>query len=136
MILNWRVPVALLIMLMALGITAQWFYWPKLPDRVATHFDVAGNPDDWMSKQSATIVSLVLAIGLPLLFYAVGLLIRIVPASTINIPRREYWLAPERRAESIVWVQGFLRWFSCAMAAFAVSLNHLRILLLLRFNGL
>lgn len=32
--------------------------WQKLPDRVATHFDLAGQPNGWMSRQEALLVIL------------------------------------------------------------------------------
>lgn len=75
------------------------YYHPLLSERIASHFDIAGHPDDWSSKESFFLfwgfTILFLNVWVPL----VGLLIRKLPPSMINVPHREYWLAtPERKA--------------------------------------
>ena len=34
------------------------FVWQKLPDRMATHFDLAGQPNGWMSREEEVVVML------------------------------------------------------------------------------
>jgi hypothetical protein len=43
-------------------------YYPELPDRVASHFDAAGNPDGSMSKAGFLALTLALGVGDCLLF--------------------------------------------------------------------
>lgn len=72
-----------------------------LPDRVPSHFDALGRVDGWSSLTSMlvlwTVLGVMVLLGLPLL-------IRLVlsgEATWVNLPHgtKEYWLAPERRAE-------------------------------------
>lgn len=63
----------------------------ELPDRVATHFGFGGEPNGWMSRQGTVTFMAGMGIGLPLFLLGVASLVRVLSASLINIPRREYW---------------------------------------------
>ena len=72
-----------------------------LPDRVPSHFDATGHVDDWSSRTSVLVTSAVIG-----LFVLVGIpaLTRALTAGDgtwVNLPQasKEYWFAPERRAE-------------------------------------
>ena len=41
-----------------------------------------------------------------------------VPVSLINIPHREYWLSPERHAETIKIITGFMLFLACILVVF------------------
>ncbi len=74
-----------------------WVY-PELPARIPSHFGASGRADGWMSPQAfvlfnAVVPALVLAVLL-----GCGLLVGRLPARWINVPHRDYWLAPERIA--------------------------------------
>jgi serine/threonine-protein kinase len=34
--------------------------------------------------------------------------------ASINLPKKEYWLAPERRAETFAYFESFCAWYGCA----------------------
>ena len=73
----------------------------SLPATVASHFDAAGRANAFMSRASYTRVMLALAVGIPLSVGMLpGLLMRL-PGARINLPNREYWLAPDRRDATI-----------------------------------
>lgn len=95
------------------------------PERVATHFNGAGQPDAWSSRQGHLIFWICFAVLMPLgmstLFYSV----RFMPAGLVNIPHREYWLAPERREDTAAKMQSMGVWFSCWMSVFFLGLYQL-----------
>jgi len=43
----------------------------------------------------------------------------------VNIPYREYWLHPDRRADSLSWLSGMLSWISVGMSLLMLVLSHL-----------
>lgn len=89
-----------------------------LPERVPTHFGPGGAPDGWMSRQGYFAYMLALSVGFPVLLTAlVAFAPRIAPR-WINVPNREYWLAPARRHELL----GFLASHACWLGA-ATSLT-------------
>lgn len=68
-----------------------------LPARLATHFDMQGRPNGWMSR--ANFVDFMLAFGIIVPAFIVGTMTfsGYIPVSFVKLPNRDYWLAPERR---------------------------------------
>lgn len=80
-----------------------------LPSTVATHFDVNGVADDWMSRADYLLFIGIPPCALAALFALTGRTLRRFPARMINLPRRDHWLAPERKADTDAL---FLRWMA------------------------
>lgn len=74
--------------------------YARLPERMASHFGANGVANGWMSRDGYVwfMVGVVTFVSLTVLA-AFGS-VRFLPNSIINIPRRDYWLAPERRDET------------------------------------
>lgn len=100
---------------------------PFLPERVATHFDGAGRPNGWMSRTGHLAFTLALGTGLPAVMVGTCFMVRYLPARMINIPRREYWLAPERRALTSTYLFRHSIWLGCLSVSFVLCI-HLLIL--------
>jgi len=95
--------------------------------RIATHFDIHGNPNGWMTRSKYAWVSIVVSVGLPLLLAAIGYGVRFLPVNrfTFKIPNRDYWLVPERRGEVYACVLRFCLWVACLEAVFMLALHIL-----------
>lgn len=76
-------------------------YSALLPDTMATRFDLAGDPNGWMTKRGFIMFYTALLIGMTGGFALASLWVGRLPDSKINIPHKAYWLAPERREKSI-----------------------------------
>jgi serine/threonine-protein kinase len=98
-----------------------------LPERVASHFDGDGNANDWMSRT----VYLFFIGALPLFFCGIltliGLLAKTFPKKCFNIPHRDFWLAPERRAMFSAFLLRRMLWLVCLMTVFFGGLHGLTI---------
>ena len=79
--------------------------YPRLPERVATHFGFNGTPNGWMSRAADAAFTL--------------------GTSAINIPNRAYWLAPERRRETDDKVFTLGLWIACLSVALFLGLHVL-----------
>ncbi len=101
---------AILLALIALAAFQAAYYYPSLPETLASHFDGAGNPDGWSSRTSFIWMSLGITGLVILTFLAVGPCIKLLPHGMINLPNKDYWLAPERRKQSIARIQTQLIW--------------------------
>jgi hypothetical protein len=56
----WQALIGLLwLALPAIGLR-YWLLWDRLPARLATHFDAAGHPNGWMSREGSCVFTLVL----------------------------------------------------------------------------
>jgi uncharacterized membrane protein len=101
------------------------YYYPVLPDPMASHFDGAGRPDAWMSKRSFFIFE-ALILGLIVLeFTLLPWLIGKMPLSLINMPNKQYWFADERREETLAVIGRFFEWFAAALLALFTAVNQL-----------
>jgi uncharacterized membrane protein len=99
--------------------------YPRLPDRVATHFGVSGTPNGWMSRSADATFTLGTAAFLALICAGTTYLTRFLPDSAINIPNRAYWLAPERRRETDDKVFTLGLWIACLTVALFLGLHVL-----------
>jgi uncharacterized membrane protein len=86
------------------------YYLPMLPDPLATHFDAAGRANAWSDHTSFVRSVAVLVAITAAIFFGGGLLGRI-PDRLINLPNKDYWLASERRDETLAFMCDWLRWF-------------------------
>ncbi len=123
--LSRRVAIGLIILLTAGSIVQNAFYWNHLPERVATHFNAQGEPDAWMNRTAATAMMLGFQLGIPLFVLMMAWLASSLPSSMVNIPHREYWLAPERREPTLRYMRDCMAWIAVLTSIFMMSINHL-----------
>lgn len=102
--------------LAALGLAVQQH--GSLPARVASHFGREGQPDGWMSRDTHTMTQVGITLFIALLFFALAMFMPRLPDRFINLPHREYWLAPKRRAETFAWLSGMLLCLGAALQVF------------------
>jgi uncharacterized membrane protein len=108
----------LLFLLIALNIGASGYYYARLPERVASEFDLAGEPKSWMTKGTFVIFNIALLILFPAFMLAVSWLSTKLPKRMIDMPNRDYWFAPERRAETAASVMRFMLWMAVGAEVF------------------
>jgi uncharacterized membrane protein len=78
-----------------------------LPERVATHFGRGGAADGWMTREAYTWTMALMQAGLPLLLLgALGNIPRRAERF-VNLPHKDYWFAPERRAATAATLRGY-----------------------------
>jgi uncharacterized membrane protein len=90
-------------------------YYPRLPATMASHFDARGIPNGWQPKAAFFAGFLLVTALAALVALIVPRLIASVPAQYINLPNKDYWLAPERREASFEFLQTQMAWFGCAL---------------------
>ncbi len=116
-----RVFIFLLVVMVLHGI----YYYPQLPEQVASHFDASGRPNGWMTRGTFVGFYWGMAGLAALIFLGLPRFLRRAPNKRINLPRREYWLAPERRAETVAYLGRQLLWMGSANLIFFIGVFHL-----------
>lgn len=96
------------------------FYSSRLPRTVASNFDIAGNPNGWMSKQSFIAVYGGFIAVFLLLAFGSQLLITRIPASSLNLPNRAYWLSSDREAQTRADLSDLTTWIFVGILIFLV----------------
>jgi uncharacterized membrane protein len=114
-----KFPLLLFLALLAAAAALIFRLAGQLPDLVAVHFDAAGRANGFMTRAGCRDFMLLSTLGVPLLItLATALLPRVLPASLINIPHRDYWLAPERARDSLAFLSEQGLWFGCIFVVF------------------
>lgn len=106
----------------AIALTASY-----LPPVVASHFVAGGGANGFMPHGAYLVLMLALAVGLPLLIVALSGIANRVPARYMNLPNRDYWLAPEREAETRAYLAGHGAYFA-SVAALFIGYLHLLVI--------
>ena len=99
------------------------FYVSYLPDCVATHFDGGGHPNGWMNRSSYMLFMVIFSFVLPLFLIGISYTCRFFPDKYFNIPHRDYWLAPQRRAETFSYLVTHSLWFACIALSFIIGIH-------------
>ncbi len=89
---------------------ALWCY-PRLPEQVSCHFVASGQPDAWSSKMDYLRTHFITAAIMPAMLLGFGLAMPQIPDSLISLPNSDYWLAPERRQQTLDNIMTQLLWF-------------------------
>ena len=114
----------LLFVLVAVG-GFVFFTSQGLPDVVASHFGRGGAANGAMGKGAYTVFMLVMSIGVPLLVAGSTVLVKRLPPQLVNLPNKRYWLAPERRAESLEALGSLSAGFAAGLAVFLAFVHWL-----------
>ena len=72
-----------------------------LPPVVASHFDGGGAANGFMSRQFYIWFMLAFVVGIPLLLVVLPNLALRHTRIPFNLPNRDFWLAPDRRQETV-----------------------------------
>ena len=96
----------------------------ELPDQVAAHFNLAGEPDRWTSHQSYVALFVGFLLVYPaLMVLAFSWLPKKWP-HLINIPNRNYWFEAERRERTLGYLAERGCWFSILLLVLIAALHY------------
>jgi len=109
-----RIPRILFFAIVFLAIAQCIHDYPLLPDRLASHFGASGIPNGWMTKSQFFITFAVILLPALAVEFWVSHGIAKKSDAKLRLPNKEYWLAPERRAETFAYFDSFFAWYGCA----------------------
>jgi uncharacterized membrane protein len=117
-----RWALGLLLTLWAVMIGRIISVWPRLPERMAAHFNARGQADGWMSRDGFVLFWLGISGALTLLLFTLA---SWIPWAIFNVPNRHYWSDPVRqplaRRRMAVWCA----WFAVGLNLLLVSVLEL-----------
>ena len=113
-----RRPLFLWLLFTAADALVSAYYWPRLPHLMAQHFDAAGRPNGFASKESFFALMAGLIVGLGVLLFGLPKVLRRLPFALVNIPHKDYWEAtPERQKLAWDMVEQQMDWLAVAVNA-------------------
>lgn len=104
-------PVSKLLLFLSfiLGIAYLYLSYETLPEYVAIHFGAGGKADNWSQSGLFLLIGTLIYGFTNLLWFSMSFILRKFPSGLINIPKKDYWLAPERKDRSVII---FEPWFN------------------------
>lgn len=118
-------PGALLAALLAAAAFQLAWAYPQLPETVATHFDGAGRANGWMPRDTFVAFQVGLISIMLVSFVGLPRWLGRLPAQSFSLPHRDYWLAPERRDQTLAAIRRQMMWLACAIVGMIVAITHL-----------
>jgi hypothetical protein len=88
----------------------------RLPASVASHFGFAGHADAFMPRPLYLTTMCAFAAGLPMLLVALPTWIARRWPRALNLPNRDYWLAPQRREATTQALTSYFVTFGVALS--------------------
>ncbi|MCI0528500.1 MAG: DUF1648 domain-containing protein [Nitrospira sp.] len=80
------------------------YYYPQLPEIMASHFDGAGNPNGWSTKLAFFMIYWGMIVLTTFIILGIPKVVTWLPNSLINLPNKDYWLATERRKNTMSFI--------------------------------
>jgi serine/threonine-protein kinase len=117
------VPLAILAFTLVVVLAAMFITSQQLPARVASHFNAAGVPDGWTTRSAYMWSMIGMTLGLPAFLLALFGITRNFPDSMINLPNRDYWLAPERRQDTHDSIFRYGIWLAILITALFLGIH-------------
>lgn len=109
----------------ACAVAFVWHTSNGLPALVASNFGASGMANGYMPHDFYVRFMVVLVIGLPTLMVFVTGHVLGSSKVRINLPNRDYWLSPERYAETIAFLRAGLIWFGVLLVTFLCYVHWL-----------
>jgi len=116
-----RLPRFLYAVLFLAGLLIMAYYYPQMPQRMASHFAADGHVNGWQSRKAFFLLMVLVSSTSALVAFVAPLQIAAKANNRINLPHRNYWLAPERRAETIRFISATMAWFGCGILFVLIS---------------
>jgi len=101
------------------------YYYSRLPQKLATHFGAGGAANGWMDKGGFLVFYLGLCAFMVAIFLLMPRFVALFPDSMINLPNKEYWLAPERRALTMGMMGENMAWLGVLVLALFIGMGYL-----------
>ena len=101
-------------LVLAATVVFVWWSAGAMPEIVASHFVVGGVANGFMPRRQYVGFMVFVVVLVPSLLFFVGRLASRLPVQFINLPNKQYWLAPERRAATLTSLGNFGVWAAYA----------------------
>ena len=101
------------------------YYYPRVPDIIASHFDSLGAPNGWSSKAVFFGIYIAVVLLTVLIFVVLPRFSITSRVNGLKIPNREYWLEPDRRGETIQFYRTHFLSFGIANVLLALVVIQL-----------
>lgn len=120
--------IGVFVILCSVCVVHALYYYPRLPEQVARHFNASGQPGAKGNKMQFLVVYLATVGIMAAVFLGFGFLLPKVSNSAFNLPNKDYWLAPERRQQTLDSVLSSVFWLGSMTMLLLLDIFHQSVL--------
>lgn len=120
-----RLPRMVYLFLVLVCLLMLGYYYPQMPVRVASHFAADGSPNGWMPRESFLLLTFIICASSAIVAFLAPWQIASRSDARINLPNKDYWLAPERRETTMTYIASTMGWFGCGLLFVLISASFL-----------
>ncbi len=113
------------LLIAALAAAFIWETSRQLPPLVGAHFGAGGIATGFVTQRSYVFTAIFACVVLPVVLVLPLSLALNNPNAVINLPNRDYWLAPERRADTVEFIRKQMMRFGTALLIFICYVHWL-----------
>ena len=118
------VPIAASLAMAGVYAAVTLWFARDLPAHLATHFNAAGRPNGWQSRQEFINFSFAIGLGVQVFVAALCYATRYLPARFVNLPHKEYWQRPENFPMACHLTFRFSLWLGCMLLLWMGLINY------------
>jgi len=115
---NLRYPAIIFFTVVVLSFVLPVFYYPHLPETIASHYNIRSEPDAWMSKQTSIVIHSATMVFLAVLFSCMIYFVPKLPRTMINLPNKDYWLNEINSEETFLVLRRLMFWLGSITIGF------------------
>ena len=108
--------------LLAIALAQTIHYYPLMPEIMASRYDFGGSPVQWSGKGLFFAIYLGIMILVSLSIILNAIMMGRCPERMMNIANKDFWLAPERKDNTIKDMQNRVAQFGAAGLLFTVGI--------------
>src|SRR5260370_22457196 len=99
------------------GYAAMHFspFYSQVPEVVASLCSGRGVANGWQAKPSFFTVFVGVSVLAAVIGFGIPRIISAMPLQLINLPNKQYWLAPDHLAATRAFLNNYFAWFGCAV---------------------
>ena len=116
-----RLPRLVYMVLFLANLMIMAYYYPQMPQRMASHFAADGHVNGWQSREAFFILMFLVSSASAVVCFLAPRQIAAKANARINLPNREYWLAPERREATMRLISATMAWFGSCLLFVLIS---------------
>jgi uncharacterized membrane protein len=122
---SMRLPSSIFAVLILYGVLQARFYSSKMPEVMASHFGASGRPNGWQTHSAVFLTELLVVSLAGLVGFVLPWTMKAIPVSLMNLPNKDHWLAPDRRAGTLAYFRVQFAWMGSALLAFLLFVMEL-----------
>lgn len=113
------------IFLLGIGFAQAVYYYPIMPEVMASHFGGSGEADATMYRSNFFLMHTVIALGVSGVFSVLPWLFEKYRVTKFNMPNMEYWSKPENLDEFYTFFRGSMMWFGVGQLILLIGIIQL-----------